>query len=170
MKIDNGGDGLVAARHMKFFGYKPAIYYPKQPDRQHLKDLVKQSIACDIPFIEAIPDDVDKEFDLVIDAIFGFSFKGDIREPFLTAITKIKQSGIPIVSVDVPSGWNVDLGDTSGGKAFSEPQVRALVSLTAPKLCAAEFKGVHYLGGRFVPDSILEKYKCRPPVHYQGSA
>ena len=40
------------------------------------------------------------------------------------------------MSVDVPSGWNVDVGDVSDGKAFSEPQVRALISLTAPKICA----------------------------------
>ena len=70
----------------------------------------------------------------------------------------------------MPSGWNVDLGDTSDGQAFSEPQVRALVSLTAPKLCAASFKGAHYLGGRFVPVSIYKKYNCRPPVKYEGSA
>ena len=73
---------------------------------------------------------------MVIDAIFGFSFKGDIREPFLTTITQIKDSDLPVVSVDVPSGWNVDVGDVSDGKAFSEPQVRALISLTAPKICA----------------------------------
>ena len=101
-----------------------------------------------------MPQDIDHKFDLVLDAIFGFSFKGDIREPFLTTITQIKSSGVPVVSIDVPSGWNVDLGDISKGQAFCEPQVRALVSLTAPKLCAKSFKGIHYLGGRFVPESI----------------
>jgi NAD(P)H-hydrate repair Nnr-like enzyme with NAD(P)H-hydrate epimerase domain len=25
-----GGDGLVAARHLWHYGYKPTIYYPKQ--------------------------------------------------------------------------------------------------------------------------------------------
>jgi NAD(P)H-hydrate epimerase len=33
-----------------------------------------------------------------------------------------------------------------------------LVSLTAPKLCAVNFKGIHYLGGRFVPPSLASKY------------
>jgi NAD(P)H-hydrate epimerase len=28
---DNGGDGLVTARHLKHFGYEPYILYPKQP-------------------------------------------------------------------------------------------------------------------------------------------
>ena len=26
---NNGGDGLVAARHLQQFGYRPTIYYPK---------------------------------------------------------------------------------------------------------------------------------------------
>ena len=26
----SGGDGLVAARHLAHYGYKPSIYYPKQ--------------------------------------------------------------------------------------------------------------------------------------------
>ena len=30
---NNGGDGLVAARHLYHFGYKPALYYPKQPNK-----------------------------------------------------------------------------------------------------------------------------------------
>ena len=27
---NNGGDGLVAARHLKHFGYSPTVVYPKQ--------------------------------------------------------------------------------------------------------------------------------------------
>ena len=27
---NNGGDGLVAARHLWHYGYQPTIYYPKQ--------------------------------------------------------------------------------------------------------------------------------------------
>jgi hypothetical protein len=28
---NNGGDGLVAARHLRHYGYKPTVYYPKRP-------------------------------------------------------------------------------------------------------------------------------------------
>lgn len=27
---NNGGDGLVAARHLKHFGFDPTMYYPKR--------------------------------------------------------------------------------------------------------------------------------------------
>ena len=44
-----------------------------------------------------------------------------------------------------------------------------LISLTAPKLCAKHFKGrYHYLGGRFVPKSLLDKYELRLP-EYPGT-
>jgi NAD(P)H-hydrate epimerase len=50
------------------------------------------------------------DYDLIVDAIFGFSFKGAIREPYLTLIKDLKACGLPICSVDIPSGWNVDTG------------------------------------------------------------
>jgi NAD(P)H-hydrate epimerase len=35
-----------------------------------------------------------------------------------------------------------------------------LISLTAPKMCAQHFNGkFHYLGGRFVPPALQEKYQ-----------
>lgn len=44
------------------------------------------------------------------------------------------------------------------------------VSLTAPKLCAKKFFGPHhFLGGRFVPPSIADKYKLRLPP-YPGTS
>ena len=60
-------------------------------------------------------------------------------------------------------GWDVEAGNEKG----LQPDV--LVSLTAPKLCARHFKGrQHWLGGRFVPPSLEEKYKLQLP-EYPGS-
>jgi NAD(P)H-hydrate epimerase len=36
---NNGGDGLVAARHLKLFGHNPEIYYPKRSGRDLYKEL-----------------------------------------------------------------------------------------------------------------------------------
>ena len=44
-----------------------------------------------------------------------------------------------------------------------------LVALTAPKKCAACCRGRHYVGGRFVPPFIREKYDLRLPP-YPGMA
>lgn len=44
-----------------------------------------------------------------------------------------------------------------------------LISLTSPKLCAKKFHGkYHYLGGRFVPPSLQEKYQLDLP-EYPGT-
>lgn len=90
--------------------------------------------------------------DVILDAIFGFSFKGPVRPPFDEALRLIAGSKLPIVSVDIPSGWDVEQGNIEG--VGLEPDV--LVSLTAPKLGVKAFKGRHFLGGRFVPRWAFE--------------
>ena len=49
--------------------------------------------------------------DVVLDAIFGFSFQPPIRSPFDAVLRLIKQSKKPVVSVDIPSGWDVEGGE-----------------------------------------------------------
>ena len=97
--------------------------------------------------------------DVVLDAIFGFSFKPPVRAPFGVALPLIARSGLPIVSVDIPSGWDVEHGyaaasdadSASGGLGAPVLHPDVLVSLTAPKEGVRKFAGRHFLGGRFVP-------------------
>ena len=44
-----------------------------------------------------------------------------------------------------------------------------LISLSAPKKMAQFHHGAHYLGGRFVPEAVFDKFKCHLPVEYEGS-
>lgn len=174
---NNGGDGLVAARHLYHFGYKPSICYPKRTPKPLYNGLVTQIESLSVPFVSAedLPSDLSDEFDILIDAIFGFSFHGNPRPPFDAIIQKLvscqnrHNAGLkssPIVSVDIPSGWHVEEGDTSGEGI--KPDM--LVSLTAPKLCAKKFSGPHhFLGGRFVPPPVVEKYKLHLPP-YPGAS
>ncbi|KAJ8080220.1 hypothetical protein PM082_017050 [Marasmius tenuissimus] len=102
--------------------------------------------------------------DVILDAIFGFSFKPPIRAPFDAALPLISESKLPIVSVDIPSGWDVEDGNAEG--VGLNPDV--LLSLTAPKLGARLFEGRHFLGGRFVPKTLEEKFELNLPP-YPGS-
>ena len=65
-----------------------------------------QCTLMDIPFITELPasSDIDTKYSFIVDAIFGFSFKGNIREPFGTIINTLKDVKAPLCSVDVPSG------------------------------------------------------------------
>ncbi|KAK9758291.1 hypothetical protein RND81_01G221000 [Saponaria officinalis] len=174
---NNGGDGLVAARHLYHFGYKPTICYPKRTPKPLYGGLVTQLESLSVPFLSAedLPSDLSDDYDILIDAMFGFSFHGTPRPPFDALIQKLitcqnhhligRKSSV-IVSIDIPSGWHVEEGDTSGEGI--KPDM--LVSLTAPKLCAKKFSGPHhFLGGRFVPPSIADKYKLQLPP-YPGTS
>ena len=102
----------------------------------------------------------------IVDAIFGFSFHGTApREPYATAIANMVEiqkgnNNSLLVSVDVPSGWDVDWGDLTGTNFAPD----VLISLTAPKLSAKQFKGRHFVGGRFLPPAIADKYGIRVSV------
>ncbi|KAL1950363.1 hypothetical protein VTO73DRAFT_5487 [Trametes versicolor] len=167
---NQGGDGLVAARHLGMFGYKPTIWYPKPGSKDIYKRLQQQCTNMQIPTLDNTPDNQSLRTalaasDVVLDAIFGFSFQPPVRAPFDGALPLLAQSGLPIVSVDIPSGWNVERGNVDG--VGLDPDV--LVSLTAPKEGVRGFAGRHFLGGRFVPKSLEEKFALNLP-EYPGFA
>ena len=56
--------------------------------------------------MEEFPDSahIDKTYTVVVDAIFGFSFKGTPRAPFDTTLHTLRRVTVPIASVDIPSG------------------------------------------------------------------
>jgi len=114
---------------------------------------------------------------VILDAIFGFSFKPPVRAPFDEVLPLLTQSKLPIVSVDIPSGWDVEGGrpsdplpgpSGSGGKQIDALDPDVLISLTAPKEGVREYKGRHFLGGRFVPKSLDEKFGLNLP-EYPGT-
>ena len=115
---------------------------------------MKQLEVHSVPVYATIDEAHLGECDLVVDAIFGYSFKPPVRGNFGAVIAKINESKKPILCVDVPSGWDVEKGDVDG-TGIKEPAV--VVSLSAPKLCMQFFKGTHYLGGRFVPPKMAEE-------------
>jgi NAD(P)H-hydrate repair Nnr-like enzyme with NAD(P)H-hydrate epimerase domain len=66
--------------HLHHFGYAPTVCYPKPTDRALYNGLVVQCKSLDIPFVtvEHVLDStapLAQRFDVVLDALFGFSFK-----------------------------------------------------------------------------------------------
>lgn len=162
---NNGGDGLVCARHLKLFGYQPEIFYPKRPDKELYTSLTQQCQHFDIPFLDSCPsvEDINSKYSLVVDALFGFSFKPPVRKEFEQIMSNLVEVTIPVCSIDIPSGWDVEEGPHEVETSL-KPEM--LISLTAPKECARHFKGkFHYLGGRFVPESLSKKYALNIPEY-----
>ena len=117
----------------------------------------------EVPIHQEFPGD--QATDVFIDSVFGFSFHGEVRDPFKDVIKTFGQTKKPIVAVDIPSGWDVEQGPTE----HIQYQPDVLVSLTAPKLCAKHFKGKrHFLGGRFVPPSLAKQFDFQVPDFPDG--
>ncbi|EKE41906.1 hypothetical protein ENUP19_0054G0008 [Entamoeba nuttalli] len=147
---NNGGDGLVCGRYLSLFGYEVTVFYPKQSKNEHLQLLIKQLEIQDIPVVTELSS---FEYDVIVDAVFGFSFKGPVRGIFKEIFNHINSLKVPIISVDIPSGWDVEQGYLQDGIQRCD----VLISLSAPKLGVKNFKGIHYLGGRFIPLELKNK-------------
>lgn len=164
---NNGGDGLVCARHLKLFGYEPDLFYPKRTNKTLYENLAHQCNSMNIRTLNENPSVTElNSYDLVVDALFGFSYKPPTRPEFVEILQNLRETRTPIGSIDIPSGWDVENGPPEDGI-----QPEFLISLTAPKLCAKFFKGkYHYLGGRFVPPALQNKYELDLPVYPEHSS
>ncbi|KAI9929937.1 hypothetical protein ASPWEDRAFT_35166 [Aspergillus wentii DTO 134E9] len=160
---NNGGDGLVAARHLAQYGYTPSVYYPKEGKNELYQRLKTQLHNLSVPFVPDFTEAL-KSTNFIVDAIFGFSFGGPLREPFPSIISQIESTSVPVLSVDAPSSWDIESGPPKEGPgAKFMPQT--LISLTAPKPCVKYYQGRHFLGGRFLTKEILEKYGLDCPEY-----
>ena len=96
---NNGGDGLVCARHLQLFGYTTKIFYPKRTEKPLYTNLVHQANASNAVLLEKLPQqsDIDSNYGLIVDALFGFSFKPPVRDSFKPVIELMKCSKVPLV-------------------------------------------------------------------------
>jgi NAD(P)H-hydrate epimerase len=161
-----GGDGLVAARHLSQYGYTPSIYYPKPGKKDLYTRLQTQLRALFVPILTN-----DTEFtsalkgtSLIVDAIFGFSFGGPLRDPFPEIISQMEKAKVPVLAVDAPSSWDVESGPPKEGPG-SGFMPEYLISLTAPKPCVRFYRGRHFVGGRFLTKDVAEKYGLDLPKY-----
>jgi NAD(P)H-hydrate epimerase len=164
---NNGGDGLVAARHLFHYGYQPTVFYPKPTKQPIFEGLQKQLKGLKIPFTDDFDGDI-KKTDLVVDALFGFSFRPPVRAPFDTVIQGMIDSKVPVLAVDIPSCWDVEGGPPAQGEVGSDFMPEYLISLTAAKPCVSHFKGQrHFIGGRFLSQDFAGKFGLDVP-EYKG--
>nr|XP_012596879.1 yjeF N-terminal domain-containing protein 3 isoform X2 [Microcebus murinus] len=144
--------------------YEPTIFYPTRSlDLLH-RDLTTQCEKMDIPFLSYLPTEVqliNEAYGLVVDAVLGPGVEpGEVGGPCTRALATLKLLSIPLVSLDIPSGWDAE----TGGDAEDGLRPDVLVSLAAPKRCAGRFSGRHhFVAGRFVPDDVRRKFALRLP-------
>jgi hydroxyethylthiazole kinase-like uncharacterized protein yjeF len=112
-KGNNGGDGLVAARHLVESGIDVTIVYAIPPEQLTGDAALQREIAnrLGIPARVYGADPVDwRLIDGIVDALIGTGAKGAPRESYAALIRAANASGLPIISIDIPSGLDPDTG------------------------------------------------------------
>ena len=112
---NNGGDGMVMARHLA--GYDADVTVKLLGDPEKIKTEESNwnwSLLQKMPSVKLLSDDyLDFKPNIIIDGILGTGITGDIREPYATAINFINQTDCYKFAVDVPSGLDPQTGETA---------------------------------------------------------
>ncbi|MEM5564381.1 NAD(P)H-hydrate dehydratase [Psychroserpens sp. AS72] len=111
---NNGGDGLVVARHLITHGYNVKTYVVNCSDKRTKDflinyDLIKQTtkkwpdmLACEADFPEFHKDDI------IVDAVFGIGLNRPVNDWVKSLFLHFKKSQAFTLSIDIPSGIYTD--------------------------------------------------------------
>ena len=170
----NGGDGFVAARLLDNAGISVQVVLFADPARISGAARVNFDILrkLEVP-VALIPSSSawagwarrHAEPGLVIDALLGTGFSGEVREPIRSAIEWINVRHAKIISVDIPSGLSADTGKPS------PVAVKADVTVTCglPKTGLLNAAGRRYTGQLAVADiSLPRKLRNGRPVSWNS--
>ena len=117
----NGGDGMVAARHLASRGFPVGLILVGDPatiSREDVRrnwdalrlmpDSVQVIVVRDSVLMPAIQGEV------VVDALLGTGVRGVLRPPILEAVKAINKAPGVKVAVDIPTGVDSDSGEIQG--------------------------------------------------------
>ena len=148
---NNGGDGLVIARHLAGYGLNVTVFLLGEPDNIRSEEcswnwnlLEKmKSVKLLTGGNFEILNNLDK-FDIIIDGVLGTGISGEIREPQASVITFINKSNAFKLAVDVPSGVDPDTGNKNS------PHVMANITVTFHRMKVGMPKAKDVCGEIFV--------------------
>ena len=106
-KGNNGGDGFVAARHLKTT-MRPEVFLV-EPESEITSDVSKVNLERVRNLVNPFEYFAPASHDVIVDAMLGVGLQGRPRQPYPKYIGITNKSTKPVVSVDVPSGWPSEL-------------------------------------------------------------
>ena len=164
-KGNNGGDGLVAARHLGRAGVRTTVMLLEDPEELREPAATNARRLAEVGGIRVRTFDeraLARELaraDTAVDAIFGTGFRGIPEDEWAAAIAALNDADAPVVAVDIPSGVNGATGVVEGDA------VRAALTVTfgAPKLGTvlmpgAELAGVLRIVDIGFPDDLVRAH------------
>jgi NAD(P)H-hydrate epimerase len=136
---NNGGDGFVVARTLIQRGVETAVFLvgsvgDVQGDaRTNIEVLGRIGLTVveitnaqewELHFSEI------SECDVIVDAIVGTGFHGEVAGLLQTVVADVNALGVPVVAIDLPTGVSADSADLAGDAI----QASMTVTLAAPKI------------------------------------
>jgi len=165
---NNGGDGLVAARHLHDWGARVSLFLfgQRSPEDANLQLVQERGIAC----VEAGQDDsLDRlreslaSVDTVIDAIFGTGKSRPLSGSFQQALAEVSEAkktrpSLHVIALDLPSGLDADTGAADSACLY----VDNTITLGFPKLGLFNSPGAERVGKITVVDIGIPPYLAEP--------
>lgn len=164
----NGGDALVAARHLLCWGATTRAVLSKPIDTlgsaAERQARAAHAVGVPIqPFIDTEPGEL-AGYDIIVDGLLGFSGHGDPSGTIGEMIRIVNDLPTPVLAVDLPSGLDPDTGQPG------DPAIRAnaTVALVLPKKgllskTGREHSGAVDVAAIGVPRSVLAQVGIETP-------
>ena len=166
---NNGGDGLVAARHLRAWGatvtaYLCAARRPEDPKLRLARDAdVRVIDAIEQGGLAGLREELSKTH-LVVDAILGTGrarrIQGALQE-ILSAVQeeRARRSGLMLLALDLPTGLNADTGEADPACLAAD----LTVTLGCPKKGLFRFPGAEKVGRLMVADIGIPGHLLESP-------
>ncbi len=149
---NNGGDGLVAARHLHDWGSKVTAYLcaARRPDDRNLLPLAQRGVDLVVgpedSNFSSLQAKLDRA-DIVVDALFGTGkmrpVEGIFQEALLrAAAARAKRRNVRVIALDLPSGLDPDTGAVDSACLAAD----LTITLSNPKLGLYLFPGAEKIG------------------------
>lgn len=126
---NNGGDGLVAARHLHRAGVDVGVILLADAARQPADAAwaLRQAQVAGVPIATALNEP--RAAALVVDALLGLGLGRAPEGPLQAAIAALRAFEGPVLAVDLPSGLHADTGVPVGTQAVRATTTLALLTL-----------------------------------------
>jgi NAD(P)H-hydrate epimerase len=150
---NNGGDGMVAARHLANWGADVEVIVGTTKDRMKSVPLAQLHILEKIGLPILSTDYVLRDYDLLIDGLIGYGLEGNPRDRIAIMIKDANASDCPILALDIPSGMNATTGEAY------DPCIKASATLTLalPKTGFLASGASPYIGDLYLADISIPR-------------
>lgn len=165
---NNGGDGLVIARHLHILGWEVQVLIAGNPASMSPDCAANNQVVCamQLPRFVTLDGSVPNEFrcterTVILDALLGTGFRGQVR-PVMRALIE-RLNSLPrraLVAVDVPSGVDCDTGKP--GVAAIKADLTITFVASKPGLrttVGASYAGNCEVVGIGVPPRLIEEIR-----------